>query len=471
MGPAMTLLQPDPIPELSKIHHAHFIAIGGAGMSGVASAYLTLGITVSGCDQIESEATQILRRQGAIICIGHHPDHLESADVVVVSTAIQADNPELVEAHRRSLPVWHRSLALAALMPGNQVVAISGTHGKTTTTAMCVAGLHQAGLDPSYVIGGTMMATGLGSHLGSGRQFIVEADESDGSFLQYPTSIAVITTIEADHLDRWGTAQAYADGFRQFATNEGVTTVILNADDPGATQLGDELDCKTQRILRFGQSKKADIRITDLKTGPTGGRATMQIGRWNGHLRLGIPGIHNLYNAAAACCLGEVIGAERDVWLAGLFGFTGTHRRFETVGSAGGVTVIDDYAHHPTEVEASIATARAVATSGRLIVCFQPHLFTRTRDLAAQFGQVLASADEVVVLDVYPAREAPIPGVSGQMIAQAVDKAGGRIHYVPDMEDAVAALVQLSQPGDVIMTIGAGSVTKLAVVLLASLER
>ena len=473
MGPAMTLIEPRPIPSLSSIRRAHFIGIGGAGMSGVASAFRERGIEVSGCDQVDSETSEALRNQGIRVRLGHDSDHLGDVDTIVVSTAIQPDNPELVEAGRRGLRVLHRSLALASLMPGRQVVAVAGTHGKTTTTAMSVVGLQQAGLDPSYIIGGTLMDTGSGAHTGASPQFVVEADESDGSFRQYPATIAVITGIDsrADHLDNWGTVEAYYRGFEQFATNPGVSAVIVNADDPLSVRLGATLSANGARVLRFGQSDSADVRLIDMTLSSDGSRAGFQVGQWSGELSWSLLGRHNFYNAAAALGVAEALGVDRKVFLKGLTTFQGTKRRFETIGSAHGVTVVDDYAHHPGEVDATIASARQKAEQARIIVCFQPHLYTRTRDLAADFGQALARADEVVVLDVYAAREEPIPGITGESIAQAVHNHGGLVHYVPELEPAVDVLVRLARPGDLILTVGAGSVTTLAEKIVAGLER
>jgi len=466
----MTLIEPLPIPARDELGHLHFIAIGGAGMSGVAAAYLESGHVVSGCDQAGSVVLDELASRGARVFTGHDPAHLDGVDTVVVSTAIRAGNPELAEARRRGLPVLHRSLALAALMRDRSVVSVAGTHGKTTTTAMCVAGLTAAGADPGFVIGAALPGSGIGARAGSGDWFVAEADESDGSFLQYPTTVAVITGVESDHLDNWGTADAYAAGFGRFAAAPGVATVIHSADDPTSARLGAALAGSGRRVVSFGRSPHADVRILEPELFAGGSRARLAAGDWSADLRLAVPGLHNLSNAAAAVCVAEALRVPRDAFLRGLAAFQGTARRFQTVGEARGVTVIDDYAHHPTEVAATIAAARSVVGSGRVIVCFQPHLFTRTRDFAPQFGEALAAADAVVVLDIYPAREDPIPGVTGELVARAVAEAGGRVRYVPRLEDAVPALVGLAGPGDLILTVGAGSVTTLGAGLLAGLE-
>jgi len=466
----MTLIRPQAIPSPASLGRLHFIAMGGAGMSGVAAGYLARGMTVSGCDQADSDTLRHLATAGAVVSVGHDPAHIAGADTVVVSSAIRPDNPEVLEAGRRGVPVIHRSLALASLMTGCRVTAVAGTHGKTTTTAMCVAVLEAAHRDPSYVIGGTLLASGLGSHMGTGADFVVEADESDGSFLQYPTTVAVVTNIEADHLDNWGTVEHYAQGFEEFAAGETVSTVIVDIDDPGAARLAGSLGRFGHPVVTYGESDRADVRLTELALGPGTASAVLRTGDWAAPLTLAVPGVHNLHNAAAALCVAETIGADRGDVLAGLAGFRGTARRFQIVGSARGVTVVDDYAHHPTEVAATIRAARSLAGAGRVIVCFQPHLFTRTRDFADAFGAVLAQADEAVVLDVYPAREDPIPGVTGELVADAVRAHGGSVRYVPQLEDAADALACQSSPGDVVLTVGAGSVTQVAPRLLAALE-
>ena len=467
----MPLIEPQPIPDPSSFGRVHFLAIGGAGMSGVAAICLARGLTVTGCDQSDSDVLAELVSQGATAMVGHDPNHLVDIDTVVVSSAIPPDNPELVEAQRRGLPVLHRSLALASLMTGQRVISIAGTHGKTTTTAMCVAGLQAAGHDPSYAIGGTMVDSGVGSHIGSDQEFVVEADESDGTFRQYPTVVAVVTGIDPDHLDNWGTAERYAEGFAQFATGSGVELVILDGDDPGAHELRSALLGAGRAVIAYGQSADSDLRLCDIELDGSTPRAQLTSRDWSAPLQLIVPGIHNLRNAAAACCVGNYLGVDMDRFLDGLATFHGTARRFQEVGKAGGITVIDDYAHHPTEVAVTIAAAREVAGPGRIIACFQPHLFTRTRDFADEFGQELAQADQVVVLDVYPAREQPIPGVTGELVAAAVRAHGGQVVYLAEFDHAVEELARLARPGDLVLTIGAGSVTSIGPGLVARLDQ
>ena len=467
----MPLIEPQPIPDPSSLGRVHFLAIGGAGMSGVAAICLARGLTVTGCDQADSDVLAELASHGATAMVGHDPSHLTDIDTVVVSSAIPPENPELVEAQRRGLPVLHRSLALASLMTGQRVISIAGTHGKTTTTAMCVAGLQAAGGDPSYVIGGTMVDSGVGSHIGADQEFVVEADESDGTFRQYPTAVAVVTGIDPDHLDNWGTAEHYAEGFVQFATGSDVELVILDGDDPGARELRSALLKAGRAVIAYGQSAHSDLRLCDIELEGSTSRAQLTSRDWSAPLQLIVPGIHNLRNAAAACCVGQYLGVDMDRFLDGLATFHGTARRFQEVGQAGGITVIDDYAHHPTEIAATIAAAREVAGSGRIIACFQPHLFSRTRDFADEFGQQLAQADQVVVLDVYPAREQPIPGVTGELVAVAVRAHGGQVVYLADYDDAVEELAGLARPGDLVLTIGAGSVTNIGPPLVARLDQ
>jgi len=464
----MTLIQPQPIPDFASLGRVHFIAIGGAGMSGVASGFLAQGAQVSGSDQTDSEVLHGLAEQGATVWVGHDPSHLKNVDTVVVSSAIHEGNPELVEARRLGLPILHRSLALSSLIGSRAAICIAGTHGKTTTSAMCVAGLSHAS-DPSYVIGGTMLDTGTGAHIGTCCTFIVEADESDGSFLQYPTQVAVITGIDADHLDNWGTREHYAQGFEAFATGDTVGLVILDADNEGARKLGEKLRAQGRAVMTYGETPGCDVHLSDVSLTGFTSQALLTYGDWSTTLALNLPGVHNLHNAAAAFCVGEVLEVDRDELVKDLASFHGTARRFQRVGEAGGVQVIDDYAHHPTEVAATLAAARTAAGSGRVIVCFQPHLFSRTKIFADDFGAVLATADDVVVLDVYPAREEPIEGVTGELVADAVRAHGGRVTYVPDIADAADVLVEMAAPGDLILTVGAGSVTTLGPVLVKRL--
>ena len=456
----MALVEPVELLPTDELGGVHFIAIGGAGMSGIAAAYAALGVAVSGSDQADSATLRGLEQAGIAVHVGHDPANLGDARTVVVSSAVRESNVELAEARRRGLRVWHRSAALGALMLGRRGVAITGTHGKTTTTGMTAEMLTALGADPSYVIGSPLASTGSSSRLGAGEAFVVEADESDGSFLQYPAEVVAITNIEADHLDNWDTPERYFDGFVALATRPGVRTVVLSADDPGTRALRPRIEGGGRRVLTFGESAEADVRLRDLVTDTPTASATLTAQGDAGPLRLAVPGRYNLANAAAAYAIGRALGLDGAVLREAVGAFRGTHRRFSYVGEVRGARVYDDYAHHPTEVRALLAAARPLAGEGRLVVCFQPHLFTRTRDFAADFGAALAAADEVVVLDVYPAREDPIPGVTGELVAQAARAAGAAaVTYVADKQRAPEVLAGLLRPGDLALTVGAGDVT------------
>ncbi|MFV0428805.1 MAG: UDP-N-acetylmuramate--L-alanine ligase [Arachnia sp.] len=457
----------DVIPA-AQVGPVHFIAVGGSGMSGVARLYAELGIPTSGSDRSDSTTLRSLRRAGVKVYVGHHASQVGDAAAVVISSAIRADNVELAEARRRGLRVWHRSAALAALMMGKTGIAVAGTHGKTTTTAMTAVMLAEAGRQPSYVIGGPLSTTGVSSAWGEGDAFVVEADESDGSFLQYPTNIAVITNVEADHLVNWGTPEAYADGFRAFAARDSVEHVVINVDDPGSRSVAEDLDSQARHIIGYGESADADVRISDVTSRPFGVEATITYGDDSGRIELQIPGNHNLANAAAAYAVGRCLGLTHDECVAALARFEGTLRRFQLITNTAGIRVYDDYAHLPTEIRAALTAARrateagneATGLSGRLIACFQPHLYSRTADFSDEFGEVLTLADIAVINDVDGAREDPMPGVSGQLVVDAAKAHGVReVHYVEEKFDLPDALNQIAQPGDLIITLGCGDVT------------
>ncbi|RLP11174.1 UDP-N-acetylmuramate--L-alanine ligase [Propionibacterium australiense] len=473
----MALREPVELLAPEQLGALHFIAMGGTGMSGIAVGYHELGIPVSGCDQSDSPTLRQLAAMGIPAHVGHDPAQLDGVSTVVVSSAIRPDNPELVAARRAGLRIWHRSTALAALMLGHRTISVAGTHGKTTTSAMIATMISAAGTDPSYVIGSPLATTGRSAHIGHGDCFIVEADESDGSFWQYPTNIAVITNIEADHLDNWGDPENYAAGFARFATAGPVGQIVINADDPGARALTEQLrrePSTTARILTYGEAPDADVRLTDIRFRGMTSHARLSLDGREHALDLSVPGRHSLWNAAAAFAVGRLLGLADDALLAGAASFAGTHRRFQLLGTAerddGTVTVVDDYAHHPTEIAATLSAGRRVAGQGRLVACFQPHLFSRTRDFANAFGQVLAQADLVVLTDVYPAREEPIPGVTGELVADAARAAGAHVRYVQDKTALPGELASLVRGGDLVMTIGAGDITRVGPALLDRLE-
>ena len=469
----MALVTPVELAPAASVGPVHFIAIGGAGMSGIAAAYHRLGVTVSGSDRADSPALRHLAELGVRTHVGHDAAQLGDARTVVVSSAIPADNPELVAAQERGLRVWHRSAALGALMLGRRGVAITGTHGKTTTTGMVAAMLSAIGADPGYVIGSPLAATGESAALGTGAAFVVEADESDGSFLQDPAEIVAITNIEVDHLDNWGTPEAYVAGFADLVTAAGVRTVVLPADDLQADILAALARDAGKRVVTVGEADDADVRISGTELGPDVTACRLTASGDDGRLALAVPGAFNLHNAAAAYAVGRELGHDGAALREALGSFTGTLRRFEFKGRAGGVRVYDDYAHHPTEVAAVLTAALGrVVRGGRLVAVFQPHLFSRTRDFAAEFASALGLADLVVVCDVYPAREraADFPGVTAELIAGPLRDAGHTVAHVPTLDAALDGLPGLLRTDDLVLTIGAGDITVLGPALVGRLE-
>lgn len=466
----MTLRDPIPILPADDVGPVHFIAIGGAGMSGIAQLYAERGIETTGSDQADSPALRKLAAEGVRTYVGHRAEQIGNARTVVISSAVKESNPELAAARDKGLLVWHRSAALAALMMGRTGVCVSGTHGKTTTSAMAAVMLTAAGSDPSYVLGAPLQASGSSAKLGAGSVFVVEADESDGSFRQYPTVIAVVTNIEADHLDNWITPQAYEAGFVQFCTSRTVQTVILDADDPGCQRLAMALKDDPREVMTVGESQSADIRLTDIVAVDGVSSATITWHSGTGELKLPVPGRHNLHNAAQAFAVGLRLGLDPKKLLEGAVAFGGTQRRFQLVAEVAGVRIIDDYAHHPTEVDATLKAARSAAGTGRIIACFQPHLYSRTRDFAVEFGRALAAADIVMLTDVYGAREEPMPGVSSELVVAAARDAGADVRYVPSLDDVPAALAEVARSGDLILTMGAGDILSAGPVLARLLE-
>lgn len=464
----MSLIKPVEIVAPEELSPVHFIAIGGVSMSSIAELFADRGMQVSGCDNSSSPVLERLADKGIQVSIGHDPSHLNGIRGVVVSSAINTGNPELQEANRRGLPIWHRSAALASLMRGKSVISVAGTHGKTSTTGMISVILSQAGMRPSYAIGAPLADTGESAVIDDGRWFVVEADESDGSFLQYPTEIAVITNVEADHLDNWGTAEKYATGFVRFATADSVHAVVLDGDDPGARALAAEL--KGRKVITYGESADCDVRITGIDTSDFRATAILLTKTGEYAVRLNVPGRHNLHNAAGAFAAALLAGLTPEQALSGLAEFRGTMRRFQPVGEASGIRIFDDYAHHPTELRAALTAARQVAAGSRVVACFQPHLFTRTRDFADDFGDALTLADVIVLTDIYPAREAPIPGVSGETLVDAVRKHSREPIYVADKADLPLALSQIVESGDLVLTLGAGDITKIGPQLLDLLQ-
>jgi len=473
----MGLLTPIQLPRLDELGAVHFIAIGGSGMNGIASMMLDAGIPVSGSDRQDSKYLRSLEAQGARVYVGHRAEQLGDASTVVASSAIRDDNPELAEARRRGLRVLHRSAALGSLMLGRRGIAVAGTHGKTTTTAMIAHVLSGCGFDPSFVIGGALTGTATGGHLGTGDVMVVEADESDGSFLQYPREIAVVTNIDPDHLSNWGSADNYADGFLRFATADSVRLVVTSADDPGAVMLTDRIRRRTAagaagpEIITFGTSANADVRIVGASVAGTGSSFEL---RWRdspGPVELSVPGHYNVLNAAAAYAVAVWLGADEGEVRRELCRYQGTYRRFQLIGTPNDIRVYDDYAHHPTEVLNTLIAARTGVGEGRVVVCFQPHLYTRTRDFWRELGHALEQADEAIVMDVCGDREDPIPGVDGAMVANAVARGTANVTYEPVWDEAAPTVAKIARPGDLVITVGCGDVTKVAPKIVAEIQR
>ncbi|WP_440097829.1 UDP-N-acetylmuramate--L-alanine ligase [Streptosporangium sp. H16] len=460
------LVDPVAAGDLGRVH---FIGIGGSGMSGIARILLKRGVPVSGSDARGSDMVTELRDLGARVHIGHAASHIKHVDTVVVSTAIRDSNPELGEALRQGLRVIPRAAALASVMAGKTGVALAGTHGKTTTTSMLTVALQKCGIDPSYCVGGQLVTTGLGADEGSGEVFVAEADESDGSFLMLAPDIAVVTNVEPDHLDNYGDPRAVHDSFARFV--ERVTgTMVVCADDPGSAALIPIARARGLKVITYGESEDADLRVSGIV--PEGLGITFTIaGR--GEVRLAVPGRHNALNAASAIAVAGELGVSFDEIRDGLAAFTGAKRRFEAKGEAGGVAVFDSYAHHPTELAADLRAARDVVASfsgdGRVIAVFQPHLYSRTRFFADEFGAALGLADEAIVLDVYGAREDPEPGVSGALVAGKVPLPAERVAYAPHRDSVPALVAGRARPGDIVLTMGAGDVTELGPRIVAEL--
>ena len=449
--------------RFAGLRHAHFVGIGGAGMSGIAEVLAQYDVTVSGCDQAKSETTERLASLGVAVAPGHSPDHLEGVDLVVVSSAIAAVNPEVAAARARGITVVRRAEMLAELMRLKYGVAVAGTHGKTTTTSLTGALLTEAGLDPTVIVGGRLRVSGTGARLGSSDYMVVEADEFDRSFLSLAPILAVVTSIDVDHLDTYRDLDEIRDAFVAFASRVPFFgQVIACADDANVAALLPRL--ADRRVLTYGLGEGCDLSAAELETRPSGSRFLLRLrGQGElGRIELPLPGLHNVRNALGAIGVGLALGLPVPVIGRALAGFAGVHRRFERIGTFQGAEVVDDYAHHPTEVAATLAAARQVYPRRAIHAVFQPHLFTRTRDLAQDFGRALLGADHAVVTDVYPSREKPIPGVTGELVAQAARAHGhGRVDSCPDWRDAPALLADVTA-GDVILTLGAGDIYRLA---------
>ncbi|MFV0532282.1 MAG: UDP-N-acetylmuramate--L-alanine ligase [Cumulibacter sp.] len=458
--------------DVADLGSVHFIGIGGVGMSGIARIMLELGVTVSGSDAKASKVLEDLRAAGAGIHLGQRAENIGDADTVVVSSAIKPQNPELAAALSSGRRVLPRAQALSSVMRGRKPIAVAGTHGKTSTTSMLVAALVGCGVDPSYAVGAELNATGRNAHLGSGEAFAVEADESDGSFLLFAPHIGVVTNIEADHLDNYGDFQSVLSAFDTFVdTIDAGGALVLCADDAHAAGLAERAARRGLRVIDYGQTDAAQLRLRDIDVAAEHTTYTLTGEGVPGELevRVAAAGEHMAMNSAAV--LGVCLALELPLASAvgGLANYAGVERRMQLRGVANAVRVYDDYAHHPTEVRAQLRAARRVAGDGRIVACFQPHLFSRTAEFARQFGEALSLADEVVVMDVYPAREsaADFPGVTGESISRYVS---APVRFIANRAEVAPALAAAARAGDVVLTIGAGDVTELGPQVLAELD-
>jgi UDP-N-acetylmuramate--alanine ligase len=449
---------------LAKSGPVHFVGIGGAGMAPLADMLLLAGAKVTGCDAHPSPTSELLARRGAVVRQGHDPSHVEDCVAVVMTAAVPDDHPEIVAARARGIPVMKRAKALGAIVNHATVVGIAGTHGKTTTTTMTTTVLAAAGMDPTGFVGAHVPAWDGNLRRGGDGLYVVEADEYDRSFHQLRPTLAVVTTLEADHLDIYGSLEAVEESFLTYAESvpdDGM--VACCADDHGASRLANLLRGGPERVMTYGLNAGAMLRAEDVKLAGRGSRFTVrERGEKLGTAELSIPGLHNVRNALAAIAVARRLGARWDAIARGLADFGGVDRRFEVIGEAGGVLFVDDYAHHPTEIEATLAAARASYPERRLVAVFQPHLYSRTRDFAPEFGRVLAASDVLFLTDVYAAREKPIEGVTGTMIADPARAAGADVRYVPERADVVEAVAAELKPGDLCITMGAGNLDAAA---------
>ncbi|WP_327154277.1 UDP-N-acetylmuramate--L-alanine ligase [Streptomyces tubercidicus] len=457
----------------ASMDRPHFIGIGGAGMSGIAKILAQRGARVAGSDAKDSATAQALRSLGATVHIGHAADHLaEDATSVVVSSAIRPDNPELAAAHERGIPVVHRSDALASLMDGLRPIAVAGTHGKTTTTSMLAVSLGALGIAPSYAIGGDLDAPGSNAEHGTGEIFVAEADESDRSFHKYAPEVAIILNVELDHHANYASMEEIYESFETFVGRiRPGGTLVIAADHPGARELTERIAGRHDiEIVTYGESEDADVRI--LKVNPRGLTSDVTVTLTSGKIltfTVSVPGRHYAHNAVAALAAGVALGLPPHNLASALGKYTGVKRRLQLMGEAAGVQVIDSYAHHPTEMTADLEAIRGAAEGARVLVVFQPHLFSRTQELGTEMGQALALADASVVLDIYPAREDPIPGVTSALIIDAARAAGADVTPESDQAAVPEVIAGMAKPGDLVLTMGAGDVTDLGPALLSRL--
>lgn len=463
-----------PVPF--EIGPVHFIGIGGIGMSGIAEIMIRIGYTVQGSDVKASANTERLEKLGARIFIGHEGGQVEGASAIVYSTAVKHDNPEMVAARERRLPLVRRAEMLAELMRLQFSIAVGGTHGKTTTTSMVATLLDAGGLDPTVVNGGIINAYGTNAKVGEGDWIVVEADESDGTFLKLKSTVAVVTNIDAEHLDHWGDFEAVKKGFQDFIENipfYGFAAVCV--DHPEVQALSARVE--NRRLVTYGTNPQAEVRATHITMGPDGAQFDVQITPRDGEpiryeaLRLPMAGLHNVMNACAAIAVARELDVDADSIRKGLAGFGGVKRRFTTTGVVGGVRIIDDYAHHPVEIAAVLTAARSMTPDAKVIAVVQPHRFTRLRDLMAEFSACFNDADVVVVADVYTAGETPIEGVNRDALVEGLRRYGHRRAIPLEGPAALAALVkEEAKAGDIVVLCGAGDITSWSYALPGQLE-
>ncbi len=459
--------------DLASLGRVHVVGIGGAGMSGIARILVARGVPVTGSDAKDSRRLSALRALGVTAYVGHSAEQVEGADTVVVSTAIKDGNPELEAARSLGLRVMGRAEALAAIMAGHRGVAVAGTHGKTTTTSMLTVALQHCGADPSFAIGSELNESGSNAHQGTGSDFVAEADESDGAFLALPAWAGIVTNVEPDHLDYWGTFEAIEQGFLDFCTGirdrGGFVTVCI--DDDGGRRLADKARAEGVDVRTYGEAADADYRVELVEVGSTGWVFdVLERGVRHGRTELAVPGRHNVLNATAAFVTGLGLGHSSPALREGLASFSGTRRRFDFKGRAAGVRVYDDYAHHPTEIEATLRAMREVVGESQLVVAFQAHHYYRTAMFVKEFGQALGLADQVVVLEVFAPGEEPIPGASGVSMASHVPLPPEQVVFEPSWSRVASHLADRAKPGDVVMTLGAGDIAMIGTEVLELLR-
>ncbi|MFE0355798.1 UDP-N-acetylmuramate--L-alanine ligase [Streptomyces nigra] len=451
----------------------HFIGIGGAGMSGIAKILAQRGAAVAGSDAKESATAEALRALGVTVHIGHAAGHLaDDASCVVVSSAIRKDNPELARAAELGVPVVHRSDALAALMEGLRPIAVAGTHGKTTTTSMLAVSFGELGLRPSYAIGGDLDAPGSNALHGDGDIFVAEADESDRSFHKYAPDVAIVLNVELDHHANYASMEEIYDSFVTFADRitEG-GTLVISADQDGARELTRRVAGRGPRVVTYGEAQDADVRVLSVEPQGLKSEVTVLLDGQELTFTVSVPGRHYALNAVAALAAGAALGVPAAELAPAIAAYTGVKRRLQLKGEAAGAQVIDSYAHHPTEMTADLQAMRSAAGDGRIVVVYQPHLFSRTQELGKEMGEALALADASLVLDIYPAREDPIPGITSELVVDAARAAGADVTPVHDKSEVPSLVAGMTKPGDLVLTMGAGDVTDLGPLILDRLSK